>query len=138
MITVPSYAANLAPKFAPLNIPMPRRLQTASIVVWLILYPLGITIFTILASYESIFPFALAYLIYMFLDPAPEMGGRKKMWLRRLPLWEFMRDFFPVSLIKTAELDPSKNYVFGYHRKNKHTHFSTWYHRNGRMGQFCN
>ncbi|KAJ3305899.1 diacylglycerol O-acyltransferase 1 [Kappamyces sp. JEL0829] len=113
--TVPSLATNLAPKFAPLNIPMARRLQTASVVFWLVLYPLGIALFVALSSYENLFPFMLAYLIYMFLDPAPEMGGRKLMWMRRLPLWEAMRDYFPVSLVKTAELDPSKNYVFGYH-----------------------
>lgn len=26
-----------------------------------------------------------------------------------------MRDYFPVRLVKTVDLDPSKNYVFGYH-----------------------
>jgi 2-acylglycerol O-acyltransferase 2 len=26
-----------------------------------------------------------------------------------------MRDFFPISLVKTVDLDPRKNYVFGYH-----------------------
>ena len=26
-----------------------------------------------------------------------------------------MRDYYPISLVKTAELDPTKNYVFGYH-----------------------
>jgi Diacylglycerol acyltransferase len=106
---------NLTPKFAPLNVPLPRRLQTASIVLWLILYPLGVSVFIYLLTYQSLLLYCLGYLIFMFMDPAPEMGGRKMMWLRRLPLWEFMRDFFPVSLIKTTELDPSKNYVFGYH-----------------------
>jgi len=27
----------------------------------------------------------------------------------------YMRDYFPVALVKTADLDPDKNYVFGYH-----------------------
>ena len=30
-------------------------------------------------------------------------------------IWRYLRDYFPVSLVKEAELDPSKNYVFGYH-----------------------
>lgn len=36
-------------------------------------------------------------------------------WVRRWCLWKHYRDFFPVHLIKTAELDPSKNYILGYH-----------------------
>ncbi|MPC29016.1 2-acylglycerol O-acyltransferase 1 [Portunus trituberculatus] len=36
-------------------------------------------------------------------------------WVRRLPLWKHYRDFFPIHLIKTCELDPSKNYIMGYH-----------------------
>ena len=51
----------------------------------------------------------------MFIDPAPEMGGRKTYWLRSLPWWKTMRDYFPISLVKTVELQPSKNYIFGYH-----------------------
>ena len=30
-------------------------------------------------------------------------------------MWKHYRDFFPIHLIKTAELDPSKNYIMGYH-----------------------
>jgi 2-acylglycerol O-acyltransferase 2 len=108
-------AANLVPKFAPLNLPLPRRLQTASIVLWLLLYPFGVSLFLYIAAFKNILPFALAYLIYVYLDPAPEMGGRKMMWLRRLPIWDLMRDFFPVKLVKTVDLEPDRNYVFGYH-----------------------
>lgn len=30
-----------------------------------------------------------------------------------------MKDYFPIALVKTADLDPSKNYVFGYHPHGK-------------------
>uniref|UniRef100_UPI00398EECCD diacylglycerol O-acyltransferase 2-like n=1 Tax=Pristiophorus japonicus TaxID=55135 RepID=UPI00398EECCD len=30
-------------------------------------------------------------------------------------MWRYMRDYFPVSLVRTAELSPKKNYVLGYH-----------------------
>ncbi|KAH9247866.1 hypothetical protein BSLG_008809 [Batrachochytrium salamandrivorans] len=60
-------------------------------------------------------PFALAYLVYMMLDRSSVTGGRKVMWFRRLSLWKWLGDFFPVALIKTVDLDPTKNYVFGYH-----------------------
>ncbi|KAJ3269446.1 Diacylglycerol O-acyltransferase 2 [Terramyces sp. JEL0728] len=43
------------------------------------------------------------------------MGGRKIAWVRNWKMWSYMRDFFPMKLVKTADLDPSRNYVFGYH-----------------------
>ncbi|KAJ3261613.1 Diacylglycerol O-acyltransferase 2 [Boothiomyces macroporosus] len=64
---------------------------------------------------QVVIPLLLAYLIYLYLDPTPEMGGRQSKWFRNLALWRNMRDYFPARLVKTAELDPSKNYVFGYH-----------------------
>lgn len=36
-------------------------------------------------------------------------------WFRRLKWWKYFCGYFPISLIKTADLDPKKNYVFGYH-----------------------
>ncbi|KAI8897133.1 diacylglycerol acyltransferase [Globomyces pollinis-pini] len=102
-------------KFAPRNVPLNRRKQTAAVVAWMMLVPSLLVLFLFLASFKSLMPFALAYIIYIYLDPAPEMGGRKVAWLRNLPLWVYMRDFFPMKLVKTCDLDPSRNYVFGYH-----------------------
>ncbi|KAJ3390893.1 Diacylglycerol O-acyltransferase 2 [Lobulomyces angularis] len=36
-------------------------------------------------------------------------------WLRKLSYWRWLADYFPMQLVKTSELDPRKNYVFGYH-----------------------
>ena len=30
-------------------------------------------------------------------------------------MWRYFRDYFPAHLIKTVDLDPNKNYIFGYH-----------------------
>lgn len=109
-------------KFAPLRVPMNRRAQTAAVVAWMCLLPLLLGLFVYLASFPNLFPLALAYLIYLYLDPAPEMGGRKIAWVRNWKMWSYMRDFFPMKcnvfltiVVKTADLDPAKNYVFGYH-----------------------
>ncbi|XP_065182883.1 acyl-CoA wax alcohol acyltransferase 1-like [Sycon ciliatum] len=40
---------------------------------------------------------------------------RRSNYLRNARFFHFFRDFFPVKLVKTAELDPSRNYVFAYH-----------------------
>jgi len=36
-------------------------------------------------------------------------------FLRGLRVWKRFSEYFPVCLVKTAELDPSKNYLFAYH-----------------------
>ena len=41
--------------------------------------------------------------------------ARAVLFVKRLQLWRWMRDYFPVSCIKTTDLDPSRNYIFGYH-----------------------
>lgn len=33
-------------------------------------------------------------------------------WVRRWSCWKHFADYFPVKLIKTAELPPTKNYLF--------------------------
>ncbi|XP_023340574.1 2-acylglycerol O-acyltransferase 1 [Eurytemora carolleeae] len=47
-----------------------------------------------------------------------EQGGRSdwiKDWVRNWSLWRHYVNYFPIRLIKTVELDPSKNYIFGSH-----------------------
>ena len=52
----------------------------------------------------------LAYLIFIQLDPSPETGARSLMWVKRLTLWKWFAGYFPMSILKTVDLDPSKNY----------------------------
>jgi hypothetical protein len=35
--------------------------------------------------------------------------------MRRLFIWKWMGDYFPLNLVKTAELPPNVPYIFGYH-----------------------
>ncbi|KAJ3325681.1 Diacylglycerol O-acyltransferase 2 [Boothiomyces sp. JEL0866] len=102
-------------KFAPIKVPFSRRRQTFAVLIWMCLIPALIMLFLILASYIDLLPLTIAYAIFIYLDPAPEMGARKLDWLRTSSLWLYMRDYFPAKLEKTVDLDPNKNYVFGYH-----------------------
>lgn len=54
-------------------------------------------------------------------------GGRRNHWIRSWTIWRWFRDFFPIRLLKTAELDPKENYIFGYHP-----------HGIASAGAFCN
>ncbi|KAK9830150.1 hypothetical protein WJX72_010009 [[Myrmecia] bisecta] len=43
---------------------------------------------------------------------------RTPLWnpvLRRLRIWKRIANYFPAQLVKSAELDPNKNYIFAYH-----------------------
>ena len=44
-----------------------------------------------------------------------KQGGRKWTPLRYFPLWKHFRDYFPLKLVKTAEIDPNHNYIFTCH-----------------------
>lgn len=54
-----------------------------------------------------------AWLIYDW--NTPKQGGRRSTWMRNWTLWKYFRDYFPIRLIKTHNLLPSRNYIFGYH-----------------------
>eukprot|EP00744_Colponema_vietnamica_P001466 GILI01002429.1.p1 GENE.GILI01002429.1~~GILI01002429.1.p1 ORF type:complete len:335 (-),score=75.92 GILI01002429.1:72-1076(-) len=103
-------------EWAPLNIPFSRRLQTLSVFCWLTmqLSCIVMTIFLLFNPFTS--PFLLGYLLWaIFIDKAPQTGSRRYEWFRKFKWWQLFRDYFPTSLHKTADLDPSKNYIFGYH-----------------------
>ncbi|CAG2181712.1 unnamed protein product, partial [Oppiella nova] len=42
-------------------------------------------------------------------------GGRINYWVRKWALWRHYANYFPLKLIKTTDIDPNKNYIFGCH-----------------------
>ena len=107
-------------EFAPIRIPLHRRLETAAVALYYYSFFFGALIgtLTILGLFfTSYYPIAILYITWAYLidGKTPEHGGRRSNYIRRLRVWKYFRDYFPITLIKTAELDPSKNYVFGYH-----------------------
>jgi len=61
----------------------------------------------------------ILYLSFIFLDvyifKTPRRGGRRFDVIRRLPMFKYYCEFFPIHLHKTVDLNPHKKYVFGYH-----------------------
>lgn len=110
-------------EFAPiLSIPLERRLQTLAVLTYILLFllaPIVCILFYAYALMTSLAPVALGYLGWIVYDVAVKKtssrGGRRIDWFRRSRIWIYFRDFFPVSLVKTAELDPGRNYLLGYH-----------------------
>lgn len=58
----------------------------------------------------------MPYLIWIFfIDDAPENGGRRFSWVRKLAVFRYFAEYFPISMIKTTNLPPDRPYIFGYH-----------------------
>ena len=63
-------------------------------------------------------PIAALYLAWMVVDQKKSKHGGRKLgvgYVGGLAVFRYFRDYYPISLEKTADLDPSKNYIFGYH-----------------------
>ncbi|KAM5248027.1 2-acylglycerol O-acyltransferase 2 [Ctenodactylus gundi] len=106
-------------RFAPLWVPWERRLQTFAVLQWvcsfLFLGQICTAIFVGLL-FTRFWLLALLYATWWYLDlDTPRRGGRRLQIFRHWRIWKYMRDYFPVSLVKTAELDPSRNYIAGFH-----------------------
>ncbi|XP_007964633.3 2-acylglycerol O-acyltransferase 1 [Chlorocebus sabaeus] len=106
-------------EFAPLNIPLARRLQTVAVLQWVLYFVLlgqmsiAVTVMLIIHNYWFLY---IPYLTWLYFDwHTPEQGGRRSSWIKNWTLWKHFKDYFPIHLIKTQDLDPSHNYIFGFH-----------------------
>ncbi|KAI9267316.1 diacylglycerol acyltransferase-domain-containing protein [Sporodiniella umbellata] len=103
-------------RWAPIRgIPLERRLQMVAVCMWMTLALTCVCTFLLLASNAVFWPLILAYIGFIYFDKAPESGGRRFERTRYWTVWKYFASYFPVKLIKEADLDPSKNYVLGYH-----------------------
>uniref|UniRef100_A0A8D8VH82 Acyltransferase n=1 Tax=Cacopsylla melanoneura TaxID=428564 RepID=A0A8D8VH82_9HEMI len=104
-------------KFAPLLVPLERRLQTFAAAMWIIVLAFGGMVGAwgsiYLLLYTRYYPLVLLYYAWIYLDRNTcETGGRRSEWMRNWAWWRYYRDYFPVSLIKTADLPATHNYLF--------------------------
>ncbi|XP_020665348.3 2-acylglycerol O-acyltransferase 2 [Pogona vitticeps] len=106
-------------EFAPRSIPLERRLQTASVVQWVFSFMgLGLCCIAVFVGllFTRFWILSVLYSAWWVYDwDTPNKGGRKIKWIRNSVIWRYMRDYFPVTLVKTADLDPTQNYLFGFH-----------------------
>ncbi|KAG0765618.1 hypothetical protein G6F29_011796 [Rhizopus arrhizus] len=103
-------------RWAPLTgIPLERRLQMLAVCIWMILALSCCLLFIGLSTYMILWPMLIAYVSFLYFDKAPENGGRRFESTRHWVIWRYFASYFPVKLIKEADLDPTENYVLGYH-----------------------
>ncbi|CAD0197391.1 unnamed protein product [Chrysodeixis includens] len=103
-------------QWAPMNIPMSRRLQTLAAFFWIYLILLGeaLSIYLFIQLvYSRFWWVGILYGVWMLNDiEICNRGGRASEWVRNWTWWYYLRDYFPIKLVKTVDLDPSKNYLF--------------------------
>ncbi|XP_069469911.1 diacylglycerol O-acyltransferase 2-like [Ambystoma mexicanum] len=94
-------------------------LQLISVLQWLFSFlAMGILFLFVFIylTFTVFWPVSILYLTWILLDwNTPEQGGRRSMWVRNWTVWKYFRDYFPIQLVKTHPLLPSRNYIIGYH-----------------------
>lgn len=108
-------------EWAPIKIPIKRRIQTLVVMFQVYMFLFGhilgtcLLLILLLNPYTTIF--AVIYLGWAFIlnSRTPNRGGRSFQFLRRWKTWKYYCEYFPIHLVKTADLDPKGNYIFAYH-----------------------
>ena len=79
-------------------------------------HPLGM-VALLLLFLSPWWPLAVIYsvVVYSFDLGISSRGGRRSTVMRNSSMWQYFRDYFPIKLLKTSNLDPTKNYIFGCH-----------------------
>lgn len=90
--------------------PVPRRVQ-AAVIAW---HVTGLAILFSCFLYSLANPFlwiiSIPYTIFFIFDRTPGDGkvmSRVSPWFRSLPIWRHYCEYFPITLVKTADLKPT-------------------------------
>jgi hypothetical protein len=96
-----------------------RGLETLSIIFFELtflqsIHLTGLFLFFYLLFYTKFYFLSLLYVVWYVIDfKRPFQGGRPSKWAQNWTVWKWVRDYYPIELVKTAELDASKNYIMG-------------------------
>ncbi|XP_055609792.1 2-acylglycerol O-acyltransferase 2-A-like isoform X2 [Uranotaenia lowii] len=108
-------------EWAPLNVPLRRRLETLSAFLWMCLFLFGELWMLLYYVYLLIFggiyakTFCILYGAFIYYDrEAGQNGGRGQgvKWMRNLYIWKLFHSYFPAKLHKTVDLPANRNYIF--------------------------
>ncbi|KAL8830771.1 MAG: hypothetical protein Q9191_001248 [Dirinaria sp. TL-2023a] len=103
--------------FAPLSVPLQRRLQTLIVLAHTLCIASFLTSFFLLAAIPLTWPLLLPYLLYILFSNAGSSGtlSHRSNLLRSSSVWSLFASYFPARLHRSAPLTPTRKYVFGYH-----------------------
>jgi 2-acylglycerol O-acyltransferase 2 len=104
-------------RFAPLNVPLKRRLQTLVVLLHSLFIVLCLSAFFSLCAIPLFWPLLLPYILHLLFSDAGTSGtlSRRSERLRRLPIWSLFASYFPARLHRSEPLPATRKYIFGYH-----------------------
>lgn len=104
-------------RWAPLNVPLQRRLQTLAVLMHTLSIAGTLTIFFFLCSIPLLWPILFPYVVYVLFSNAGTSGelSFRSERARRLPVWSLFASYFPARLHRSQTLEPTRKYIFGYH-----------------------
>ncbi|XP_004620957.1 2-acylglycerol O-acyltransferase 3 [Sorex araneus] len=77
---------------------------------------LSCSLLAIFLLFTPLWSLSVLYGLWLAVDwDTPLRGGRSSKWVKNWIIWEHLRDYYPIKLVKTAELPPDRNYVMGAH-----------------------
>lgn len=104
-------------RWAPLNVPLQRRLQTLVVLMHTVSIVTTLAFFFMICAIPLSWPLVVPYLIYLTFSRASVDGklAHRSERLRRSKIWSLFGAYFPARLHRSAELTPTRKYIFGYH-----------------------
>jgi 2-acylglycerol O-acyltransferase 2 len=104
-------------RFAPLNLPLKRRLQTMMVLYHTLSIAIAVSLFFFLCAIPIFWPLMIPYMIYCIVSNASTSGtlSARSEFLRSLRVWSLFASYFPARLHRSQELPPTRKYIFGYH-----------------------
>jgi 2-acylglycerol O-acyltransferase 2 len=104
-------------RFAPLNLPLRRRLQTMMVLYHTLCIAISVSFFFFLCAIPIFWPLMIPYMMYCMLSTASTSGSLRcrSEFLRSLRVWSLFASYFPARLHRSQELPPTRKYIFGYH-----------------------
>lgn len=109
-------------QWAPIKIPIKRRFQTLAVMFQVYMFLFGHILGTclllallVLHTYTAIIAVLYSGWAFILDSRTPSRGGRYFQFIRRWKIWKYYCEYFPIRLVKTADLDAKDNYIFGYH-----------------------
>ncbi|KAF3176598.1 diacylglycerol O-acyltransferase 1 [Orbilia oligospora] len=117
LVTGPS-PRRKAIRWAPLVIPIRRRLETLVVVIFQLAGLIALAMFWFTAANPLTWPLLVPYLIYLTLTPPPSDKPPSNFLssiIRNKKFWSYFCTYFPMRLHRSVELSPEENYIFGFH-----------------------
>ncbi|KFH40333.1 Diacylglycerol O-acyltransferase 2A-like protein [Hapsidospora chrysogenum ATCC 11550] len=104
-------------RFAPVQVPLVRRMQTAAVLFHSMSIVLMVSAFWFTCANPFAWPILIPYLIHLSVSTAATNGtlAYRSEYLRSLPIWKLFAGYFPATLHKTHDLPPNRKYILGYH-----------------------